>query len=272
MDVEQRGAHAVLGDSVSEPLRDAFDQAVVAQSAQIVGGPARGIFAGQNRLGAQMAAELPRAEYPWQDRQDDKRVHERMHAWIAEAQPGDDVAAGRGDRIVDVAEGILARDAVVRSSLDAEKASIGGEADGPERAQVAQAASDGEVAGVVDGSLGAKCSALRVVLLDAGAFVVDVQRRHHAVADDAGAEVAGRGLGHAAIEDELDLRGMTDDQVVLDDLVEELTTGQGPIEDLGQRELGLEDRELVLVAGGAIGGREGLRQDRQPFAQQLVKL
>src|SRR5580693_8554094 len=86
MDVEQCCAHPQISDMVGKLAWYALDQAVQPQAAQVVSGPARGTFTGRSRLGAKLAAELPRAYYPWQDRQNDKRMHQAMHAMIAEAQ------------------------------------------------------------------------------------------------------------------------------------------------------------------------------------------
>jgi hypothetical protein len=44
------------------------------------------------------------------------------------------------------------------------------------------------------------------------------------------------------------------------------------VEHLGQRELGLQDRELVAIAGGAIAWGKRMRQASQPFAQQSINL
>ena len=49
-----------------------------------------------------------------------------------------------------------------------------------------QTPADGEIAGIVNGGLGAQRLAFLVVLLDAAALVVDVQRRGDPVGDDAG--------------------------------------------------------------------------------------
>ena len=46
--------------------------------------------------------------------------------------------------------------------------------------------------------------------------------------------------------------------------------GHRPVEHLGEGELRLQDREVVAVAGGAVRGRERVRQERQPLAQQRV--
>ena len=87
--------------------------------------------------------------------------------------------------------------------LDAQQASVGGEADLFQVIEVAQPSADGGVVGVVDDGLGAQCAPFLVVLLDARAFVVHVQRRSHSVGNDAGAIPRGRAFGHAAMEDQL---------------------------------------------------------------------
>ena len=106
--------------------------------------------------------------------------------------------------------------------LDAQEASVGGEADLPQRGQVVQPFTDGEVAGVVDGGLGAQGTAEFVVLLDLAGLVVDVQAGDDSVGDDPGPEPA-RGPEPAladdpAVEDQADLVGAADVEVVADDL------------------------------------------------------
>ena len=56
------------------------------------------------------------------------------------------------------------------------------------------------------------------------------------------------------IEDQLHLIGAAEVEILADDLLEEAAAGDGPIEHLGQRELGLQDRELIAIAGGAVRG------------------
>jgi hypothetical protein len=46
-----------------------------------------------------------------------------------------------------------------------------------------------------------------VILLDPVVLVIDMQRWNHPVRNDARAEAAGRGLIHAAIKDQLHLKG-----------------------------------------------------------------
>ena len=75
-----------------------------------------------------------------------------------------------------------------------------------------------------------------------------------------------------AVEDQADLVGAADVEVVADDLLEEDPPRHRLVEHLGQGELGLQDRDVVAVAGGAVGGGERVRQDGQPLAQQRVDL
>jgi len=111
-----------------------------------------------------------------------------------------------------------------------------------------------------------------VILLDAVLLVVDMQRRHDALGDDAGAELAGRAAGDLAVEDQTDLGGATDIEVVADHLLEEDAAGDRLVEHLSERELGLQDGELVAIAGGAVARRKRVRQAAQPLAQQLINL
>jgi hypothetical protein len=45
-----------------------------------------------------------------------------------------------------------------------------------------------------------------------------------------------------------------------------------PVQYLGQGELGLQDGDVIPVAGLAVRGGERVRQQREPFAQQPVDL
>ena len=74
------------------------------------------------------------------------------------------------------------------------------------------------------------------------------------------------------VEDQRDLVGAADVEVVADDLLEEDPPGHRLVQHLGQGELGLQDRDVVAVAGGPVGGAERVRQDGQPLAQQRVDL
>jgi hypothetical protein len=77
---------------------------------------------------------------------------------------------------------------------------------------------------------------------------------------------------YPAIENELDLLGPAEIEVLADHLFEEHATMQGSVEHLRGRELRLQDRDVIAVAGFAVCRREGVRQQPQPFAQQGVDL
>ena len=139
--------------------------------------------------------------------------------------------------------------------------------------QAGQPLGDAEVGGsVVDGGLGPERPAELVVLLYFRMLVVDVQARDDPVGDDPGAEPARRGeaalADDPAGEDQRDLVRAADVEVVPDDLLEEDPPGGGCVQDLGEGELGLQDGQLVAVAGGDVISSERVRQDAQPLIQQ----
>ena len=68
------------------------------------------------------------------------------------------------------------------------------------------------------------------------------------------------------VEDETDLIGAADVEVVADDLLEEDLTRGRCVEHLGQGELGPQDRQVVAVASGPIGRGERMRGVGLPFA------
>ena len=97
-----------------------------------------------------------------------------------------------------------------------------------------------------------------------------MQRRDDPVGDDAGAIPRGRALGHATIEDQLHMVGAAEVEVLAHHLLEQHSALHGAVEDLGQRELRLQNRQLIADVCGAVGGGERMGQSRQPLAQQRV--
>jgi hypothetical protein len=63
----------------------------------------------------------------------------------------------------------------------------------------------------------------------------------------------------ASAEDEPDLVGSAQVEVVADDLLEEDPAGDRFVQHLGQGELGLQHRYLVAVAGRVVGPGERVR-------------
>ena len=87
----------------------------------------------------------------------------------------------------------------MRNGLDLQEATVGRKADLPKSRQVPQAFPNIEILGVVDGRLGAECLTFLVVLLDAGTFIVDVQRGNETIGNDAGSKTALCGLSYPPI-------------------------------------------------------------------------
>ena len=159
------------------------------------------------------------------------------------------------DRSDDLIESIFADRAVVAETLDVEQTSVGLEADLPQGGQVLQPLADAEVARVVDGGLGAKRAAFLVVLLDAGVLVVDVQRRNHAVGQDAGAEAPGVRWFTRRSKISCTWSGRPRSRFSRMTSSKKSAAVLGPVQNLGQRELRLQDGDVVAVAGLAIRRR-----------------
>src|SRR5436190_6276435 len=150
------------------------------------------------------------------------------------------------------------------------RTSVGLKADLAQFLKIFDASADREIAGVVDGRFSSKRLSLLVVLLDAGFFVIDVQRGHDAVGDDAGAEPTRCAPDDLTVEHQAHLTGPAEIEVLPDHLLEEDASRHRLIEHLGERKLGLQDGERIAIAGDAITRRKRMRQAAQPLAQQSI--
>jgi len=135
-----------------------------------------------------------------------------------------------------------------------------------------EASANAEVTGIIDGGLGAQGTALLVVLLDSGAFVVEMEGRVDIRGKDSGAKAAGRAPGNSASEDKLYAAGAAQVDVVSYDLLEELTSGKGAVEDLGKADLELEDGEVMVIACPSVFGGKGLRQHCHPATEESLDM
>ncbi len=111
-----------------------------------------------------------------------------------------------------------------------------------------------------------------MILLDARTLIVDVQGGYHPLSNYARTESAGCAAADAAIKDHLHLARPSDIQVLPNHLLEEDPPGDRAVQNLGQRELGLQNGELLAVTGLPILGGKGVRQLAEPLAQQGVDL
>jgi hypothetical protein len=136
--------------------------------------------------------------------------------------------------------------------------------------QVLQLLADAEVVGVVEGGLSTKSAAELEVLLDAGVPVTDLEAGVDALGEDAGARGLAPGPLGTAAEDELDLVGAAEVEVLADHLLEEQAAVQGAVEDPGVGDLKLQDGELVGEPGGTVLGAEGAGQIAQPAVEEAL--
>src|ERR1700686_1406305 len=270
--MEDGGAQSLWRDAVAVSFRDALGEAMEAQPTQVVGDLSGAQLAGLfPQQWSKMLAYILVGKCALDEKEQQQDVQESLHARIGEAQRRGALVI-YGDRPLHVLEGGFADEAVVTDALDVEQTSVGRKADLAQFREIFDAPADGEVAGVVDGGFGAKRLSLLVVLLDAGLLVIDVQRRDHAVGDDTGAEPPRRAAAHLAVEHQAHLAGAADIEVLADHLLEEDAPRHRLVEHLGERELGLQDGEVVAIAGGAVASRKRMRQASQPFAQQSIDL
>src|SRR6516225_6589851 len=206
----------------------------------------------------------------------DQDMPQSQHALVGGAQ-------GRGALAVDfqgmvqLLQGFFSYGTVVAETFDFEKTSVGLKADLPESREVTQSFAEVEVTGIVDGGFGAgpdlgDAGNLLKVLLDARAFVVDVQRGDHPLGQHAGAEAAWGARVDPPVEDQLHLVGTAQVEVFANDFLEEDSAAQRAIQDLSQGKLGLENGQVVAVASGAILRGKGMGQAGQPAAQELIDL
>ncbi len=67
---------------------------------------------------------------------------------------------------------------------------------------------------------------------------------------------------NAPVKDERDAVRSSDVEVLADDFFEEHSPGEGSVQGLGEGELGLQDRDVIAVAGAAVRSRERMRESR----------
>src|ERR1051325_9577861 len=100
--------------------------------------------------------------------------------------------------------------------------------------------------------------------------VIDVQRRNDTLGQNACAKTSWRAPSHTPLKDQLHLIGSAKVQILADDLFEEDASRLRTVENLRQRELRLQDRNVILIAGLALSGSVGMWYFSEPLAQQPI--
>src|SRR5215210_1477262 len=103
-------------------------------------------------------------------------------------------------------------------------------------------------------------------------LVIDMQRGRHAFRDHPRAKASGSAFSHSPLEDQLHLTGIAEVEILMDYFLEEGAASQWPVQYLSQRELRLQDRDIVKPTGLPICLSERMWQQAQPFAQQTINL
>src|ERR1700692_3894704 len=118
---EQRCPESELGDAIAEAFGQAFDQAVEAQAAELIGDGALGdLLWGAAGHGGKMAAQIVATEAVGDLAEQNERLQELMGARVGKAQARSALLA-RCNRAVDALEGILGQHAVVAQTFDFEE-------------------------------------------------------------------------------------------------------------------------------------------------------
>jgi hypothetical protein len=144
-----------------------------------------------------------------QEAKQEQSAEERLHTCVAESESGGTLSFDL-EWPVHLIERLFAEEAVVSDSLDVQKTSVGLKANLPQSGEILESLANIEVVGVVDGGVSAERTSFLVVLLDASAFVINVQRGGYALRDDPGPETSRRLPRHPAVEDQLNLARAAD--------------------------------------------------------------
>src|SRR5262249_43194554 len=130
---------------------------------------------------------IPECTLDEEEQQQD--LQETLHTWVGEAQGGCALLADR-HWLLHLLERRFTDEAIVADELDFEQTSVGCKADLAQFGKVFEAPANTKVTGIVDGRFGSQCLQQLVILLDTRLLVVDMQRWHDAVSDDASTELA----------------------------------------------------------------------------------
>jgi len=147
-------------------VRDAFDDLVGAEPAQVVAdlaaGHVPGIF---SQLGGEEMPQVAAGEAGGPERERAAGREERLDAGVGEEHAGDAGAGRTDDRAGEHLQGGGSGGGVVADAFGVQEAPVGGVACRRHGGEVRQLFADAEVAGLVEGGLGAERDAVFVVIL-----------------------------------------------------------------------------------------------------------
>src|SRR3989442_6255467 len=269
--VEQRRFEAVRGWNVAVSPGQTADEALEAQTPEVVGHLARCVGIDSEQRG-NMIAKIRVAKASGKMSKHAQGVEQSHDAGVAEAQARGTLAAFHGGLLNSV-ESVLAEGTVLSDALSLKERSVDLLTDSAQMMQVFQSLADVEVARIVDGGLRTQGTVLLEVLLDVGTFVRDVQTGVDALRDDACAVTlprSGCAAGHPLRKQEADAIGPAEVEVLPDYFFEEVSALHRLVEDMGEADLDLPEREFVLEARGAILRRQRPWQLLGPAVEEAL--
>ena len=193
---------------------------------------------------------------------------------IREAE-GRDALGADLDGALQAVEGLRFERAVMTDAFDREQGAVDLIAEGAQVRKLVEGFPEIEVVGIVDGEFGAKAPTFFEVLLEMGVLVVDVQTRLDAVGNDPCAiPVRGRRgpAREATGEQQTDPIRAAEVQILPNDAFEKMAAVDGPVENLGQTDFELAERDAMLEASGPILGAQGPRQTVRPPVEKLLQV
>ena len=132
-----------------------------------------------------------------------------------------------------------------------------------------------EVIGIVDREFGAEAAAFFEVLLEMGVLVLDVETRLDAVGDDRACGSRRRAAASArepTREEQADAIGRPRSRFSRMTAFEEMAALDRTVEDLGQTDFELADRDAMIEAGGPVGGAQRPGQAVGPAVEELLQV
>jgi hypothetical protein len=166
-------------------------------------------------------------------------------------------------RTLETIEGILCQDAVVTDPLDFQELPIDLVPEFTQIRKLGNRLRHVKVLRIVDSRFGPERVLLLEVLLYVRRLVLDMQAGLDPIGNHARPVAKGgwwRGAGQAQRKQQADAVRASEIEILANHGLEEVTALDGPIEDVGEADFELTDREAVVVAGGAFGRGHGPRQ------------